>query len=335
MIRSLVGSMACLRLGRPAMPVFMQRRWSAFQMRTPEGDQSISGGPVQVEDGYRPDVSSLSAEHMFPLWTAGTEWTKNSVRSGILGVKCGGISLWDAKGKMMGLTVVCIDRCQVTKIQRPRKESKTGHWTIEVSGGIKRPYRLKKPQRYAFAAAGVEPKAKSVGFGVTEDAILPPGTELTALHFQPGQHVDVKGISKDKGFSGAVKRWGFAGQPSSRGVTKAHRKIGSTGTRMIKTKKGRKMPGQLGGRSSCTLNVKVYKVDGINNLIYLLGAVPGRRGSWVMIRDAHLKRSVEGANLPFPTKFLTGNEEDKELIKTSDGVNLHIKEATLYPRPLN
>mmetsp|Transcript_5837 Transcript_5837/g.24551 ORF Transcript_5837/g.24551 Transcript_5837/m.24551 type:complete len:357 (-) Transcript_5837:1094-2164(-) len=298
------------------------------------GEKVVFSSGLEEADGpqkYTPGVTSLTEDQMFPLWTSGRKQTRQSVRTGLIAVKVGNIGLWDVNNKRINCSVLCVDRCHVTSVEKPQMDSKTGHWHLEVSAGLERPYKVKRPQRYHFASAGVEPKKKTCGFGVTEDALLPPGTELTARHFVAGQHVDVQGVSRGKGFQGAVRRWGFKGQPRTHGVTKAARSLGSTGTRTIKTKPGRKMAGRMGGKKRTIQSFQVYKVDGINNLIYVRGGVvPGATGSFVFVRDARFLRQREANMYPFPTTFTTGKEVPDDLVQTADGVNRHAKEATLY-----
>ncbi|KAJ8904982.1 hypothetical protein NDN08_001494 [Rhodosorus marinus] len=298
------------------------------------GEKVIFSSGLEEADGaqkYMPGVTSLTEDQMFPLWTPGRKQTRKSVRTGLIAVKVGNIGLWDVNNKRFNCSVLCVDRCHVTAVEKPQLNSKTGHWHLEVSAGLERPYKVRRAQRYHFATAGVEPKRKTCGFGVTEDALLPPGTELTARHFVAGQHVDVQGVTRGKGFQGAVRRWGFKGQGRTHGVTKAARSLGSTGTRAIKTKPGRKMAGRMGGKRKTIQKFQVYKVDGINNLIYIRGgAVPGAAGNFVFVRDARFLRHREADMYPFPTRFTTGKEVADDLVQTADGVNRHAKEATLY-----
>ena len=77
------------------------------------------------------------------------------------------------------------------------------------------------------------PRLHKLGFVVSADALVPPGTPLRAAHFVPGQLVDVQAKSIGKGFQGAMKKWGFGGMPASHGVSKSHRSIGATGSRSV------------------------------------------------------------------------------------------------------
>jgi len=157
---------------------------------------------------------------------------------------------------------------------------------------------------------------------VSEDALLPVGTSITARHFAPGQYIDVQGTSKGKGFQGVMRRWGFKGQPASHGHSLSHRSAGSSGgaagsmyaTRVFK---GKKMAGRMGGRTRTVFSLQVYKIDEAHNILYLRGSVPGNKGSVVRLIDATRKFRAKGKGFkllvepPFPT-FLPGDLGDGE-----------------------
>jgi large subunit ribosomal protein L3 len=227
---------------------------------------------------------------------------RSTTRTGVLARKAGMMQFWDDQGIMHPCTVVVIDRCQVVYVN-PVKDSK-GRVGLQVGAGLERPYQMRKFLRMHFAYNGVEPKKKLAEFRVTEDAIVPIGTELTANHFVVGQYVDVIGTSKGKGTQGAMRRWGFAGQSASHGVSKAHRKIGSVGggrARPQETPKGKKMAGKMGRKRVTVQSLEVLRVDAERNLLYLHGAVPGHRGSWVRVRDAKKKPFEPNKVPPLPT----------------------------------
>jgi large subunit ribosomal protein L3 len=118
------------------------------------------------------------------------------------------------------------------------------------------------PRQHPNPPKGVPLARKLWECRVTDDALLPAGTPLTAAHFVAGQYLDITGTSKGKGFAGVMKRWNFSGQPASHGNTKSHRRGGSIGGRTDPGKvwKGKKMPGHLGAETKTVKNVWVYKV---------------------------------------------------------------------------
>eukprot|EP00871_Galdieria_phlegrea_P005347 jgi/Galph1/5813/GphlegSOOS_G4491.1 len=227
---------------------------------------------------------------------------RSTVRTGVLARKAGMMQLWDDLGVMHPCTVLVIDRCQVVYVN-PVKDSE-GRVGLQVGAGLERPYQMKKFLRMHFAYNGVEPKQKLAEFRVSEDAIVPVATELKANHFVVGQYVDVIGTSKGKGTQGAMRRWGFAGLGASHGVSKAHRSIGSVGggrSRHQETPKGKKMAGKMGNKRVTVQSLEILRIDSERNLLYVHGAVPGHRGSWVRVRDAKKKPFEPGKVPPLPT----------------------------------
>ena len=128
------------------------------------------------------------------------------------------------------------------------------------------------------AKASSPPKRKIAEFRVTSDALLEPGQHIYAAHFVPGQLVDVCGVTRGKGFQGAMKRWGFGGQPASHGNSLSHRAIGGTGARQDPGRvfKNKKMAGRMGSARRTIQNLMVLKIDPVRDLLYIKGAVPGR-----------------------------------------------------------
>ncbi|CAM9611822.1 unnamed protein product [Choristocarpus tenellus] len=145
---------------------------------------------------------------------------QKSKRSGALAMKVGSMGLFDSWGMRHAVTVLQLDECEVTQV---KKKETDGYVALQLGVGESKPKNVTKPLKEHFKKAGVKPKRKVAEFRVTEDALLPVGFRIRALHFLPGQKVDVCGVSKGKGFQGVMKRWGFKGQPASHGVSKTHR----------------------------------------------------------------------------------------------------------------
>merc|ERR1711924_104027 len=146
--------------------------------------------------------------HSLCTATGGAVQSAASRRTGVLGIKCGMTSEWDSWGERHPLTVIKVDACKVVQVKETEKE---GYVALQFGVGTKKPKRVTKAMSGHFAAAGVEPKQHLGEFRVTEDAILPAGSEIFAAHFVPGQKVDVVGTSIGKGFAGVMKRWNFGG----------------------------------------------------------------------------------------------------------------------------
>jgi large subunit ribosomal protein L3 len=181
-------------------------------------------------------------------------------RVGALAMKVGMLAIWDKWGQRYPTTVLQLDNCEVVQT---KTEETNGYTALQLGVGEAKPSRVKKPQAGHFAKAGVSPKRKLQEFCVTPDAVLPAGTKIEAMHFVPGQLVDVCGISKGKGFQGVMKRWNFGGGRATHGNSLSHRIIGSTGCRQDPGKvfKNKKMPGRMGSERITTQNLTVLKVS--------------------------------------------------------------------------
>lgn len=222
------------------------------------------------------------------------------MRSGVIAKKIGMTRLFAADGAHVPVTVLQIDNLQVVAT---RSVEKDGYTAVQLGSGKAKVKNVTKPQRGHFAKAGVEPKLKLIEFRVSEDALLNIGDELSAEHFNVGQKIDVTGESKGKGFQGVMKRWNFGGLRATHGVSVSHRSHGSTGQRQDPGKvfKGKKMAGHLGSERVTVQNLEVAKVDETRGLILVKGAVPGSKGSYVLVRDA-VKVKQDGLPLPGKVK---------------------------------
>jgi len=231
--------------------------------------------------------------------TSPVEWSSSSVRCGGLGRKLGMMAVWDARGIRYPLTVLEIDS-QVVRVNTSMQKGKLG---LVMGIGRSKLKKVSKALMVESKKAGVFPSATLHEFRCTPDALLPVTHSLSARHFTVGQFVDVTATSSGFGFAGAMQRWNFAGQPASHGVSLTHRSHGATGSRQDPGRvfKGKKMAGRMGGDRITTLNLKVYRIDPVRNLVFVHGAVPGRQGAIVRIRDAIKKKFDAEAPPPFPT----------------------------------
>ena len=145
------------------------------------------------------------------------------MRTGLIVRKEGMTRVFDAEGRQYSVTVLKVDGCQVVAI---RDKDKDGYVAVQLGAGTIKAKGVSKPQRGHFAKAKVEPKRKLAEFRISPENVLEVGAELGANHFVPGQFVDVVGISKGKGFAGAMKRWNFGGLRATHGVSVSHRSHG-------------------------------------------------------------------------------------------------------------
>jgi len=205
--------------------------------------------------------------------------------------------LFKDDGTHVPVTVLHLDEVRVVAARTVETD---GYAAVQLGIGKAKAKNVSKPQKGHFAKAKVEPAMKLAEFRVADDAVLEAGAVISATHFSIGQFVDVAGVTKGKGFAGAMKRWNFRGLEASHGVSVSHRSHGSTGNRQDpgKTFKNKKMAGHLGQERVTTLNLTVAGIDEARNLVLVQGAVPGSKGGYVMLRDAIKK--TRPADVAYP-----------------------------------
>ena len=229
------------------------------------------------------------------------------MRSGMIAQKVGMTRVFGEDGSHIPVTVLKVDNCQVVA---KRTHGTDGYNAIQVGVGLAKVKRVSKQMRGHFAKAEVEPKQRLQEFRVSEEALIEPGAEILVDHFVVGQRVDVAGTSIGKGFAGAMKRHNFAGLRASHGVSVSHRSHGSTGNSQDPGKvwKGKKMAGHMGDARVTIQNLMVVSTDLEKGIILLKGAVPGAKGSYVLIKDA-VKDDVPD-EAPFPASIKTESLDD-------------------------
>jgi len=205
---------------------------------------------------------------------------------GVIGKKKGMSRIFTDSGESIPVTVVEVAPNRVTQVKTAETD---GYSAIQVTVGERKPHRTPKPMAGHVAKAGVVAGRTFREFRA-EDEPEPPetGAEVTVDRFEDGQKVDVTGLTKGKGYAGVMKRWGFGGGPASHGAHKIHRKGGSIGQMQDPGRvfPGKKMAGQMGGRKATQQNLEVVRVDPERNLLLIKGAVPGAKGSDVLVRPA-------------------------------------------------
>jgi large subunit ribosomal protein L3 len=203
---------------------------------------------------------------------------------GMIGRKLGMTRLFLEAGRSVPVTVIQAGPCQVVQV---KDQVTDGYAAVQLGFGDKRAKRVTKPLGGHFAKASVEPKSVLKEFRVAETGDYQVGQEVTAELFAMGDKVHVTGRSKGRGYTGVVKRHGFAGGKDTHGVT-THDKPGSIGMSADPSRvhKGKKMPGQHGSQKKTVKNLKVVDVRPDQNLVIVAGAVPGANGSVVYLRKA-------------------------------------------------
>jgi large subunit ribosomal protein L3 len=204
----------------------------------------------------------------------------------ILGTKLGMTQVFDEQARAIPVTVIKAGPCRVVQI---KTEETDGYDAIQISFREAKPGRVNKPEAGHYAKAGVAPARHLVEIRVEDPSAYTVGQEIRIAElFEPGTKADVSGVSKGKGFAGVMERHNFSGQGGSHGNHKKHRAPGSIGACATPARvfKGMRMAGRLGGERVTTLNIDIVGVDGERDLLLLGGAVPGPKGSVVLVREA-------------------------------------------------
>ena len=202
----------------------------------------------------------------------------------ILGRKIGMTQIFNEKGLIVPVTVIEAGPCSV--VQRKTKEN-DGYCSIKLGFEDVSEKKLNKPQMGLFSKLKLEPKKYLREFRSVEIDKYEIGQEiLVADMFEVGDKVDISGISKGKGFQGTIKRYGQSGGKETHG-SMYHRRVGSMGgcSDPSRVFKGKKLPGHMGVDNVTVQNLEVARIDVGRNLILIKGAVPGAKGSLVVIRD--------------------------------------------------
>lgn len=200
---------------------------------------------------------------------------------------------WDESGRKIPVTILQLNRSQVTHI---KTKSENGYNAVQIGAGLRQPRNVTKAMLGHFARATVFPKQALAEFRT----LTPPasqglqlGSTVLAEHFKVGQYVDIRSVSKGKGFAGVMKRYGFKGLRASHGVSISHRSAGSMGQSQDpgRVLPGKKMAGRMGGRRVTVQNVKILEINHETGTLMVKGPVPGPKDSWIMVQDA-IKRPM-------------------------------------------
>lgn len=207
---------------------------------------------------------------------------------GMVGRKCGMSRIFTEDGRSIPVTLIEATPNRVTMVKTIASD---GYQAIQVTAGLKRASLLTRPLKGHFAKAKVDPGRGlwEFRFQPEDAADLTVGVELKAADlFKVGQVVDVSGISKGKGFAGAIKRHHFKMGDATHGNSLSHRAPGSIGQRQTPGRvfPGKKMAGHMGHNKQTMMNLVIVKIDAERNLIAVKGVVPGAAGGDVVIRPA-------------------------------------------------
>ncbi|MCQ2528903.1 MAG: 50S ribosomal protein L3 [Saccharofermentans sp.] len=201
----------------------------------------------------------------------------------VIGKKSGMTQLFDELGNVIPATVIEVEPMYVLQNKTVEND---GYKAVKVGSGEVRAKLVNKPDAGQFKKADVEPKKYIREFEADEDYALGQEIKVSDM-FQVGDHVDVSGVSKGKGYAGNIKRHGQKGGPSGHG-SMYHRRVGSMGANSTPARvlPGKKMPGHMGAVNCTVQNLSVVMVDGDRGILVLRGAVPGPKGGLVTVESS-------------------------------------------------
>ncbi|XP_003702622.2 mitochondrial ribosomal protein L3 isoform X1 [Megachile rotundata] len=286
---------------------------------TQENKEFISDVVISTKGLLNPPINTPLNATLIPT---ATEWTANSKRTGLIGKKLGSYPMWLKNGKRIISTLIQIVDNEVVKYIPPEEFNpvvRTKHKQVKVKNGCLvvgaeniDPQLLTKEYYGIFNKAGVTPKKMLMRFIISPNAVLQPGTPLMATHFKPGEYIDIRGKTIDRGFQGVMKRWGFHGMPASHGVTKTHRRPGNIGAPKARVMPGTKMPGHMGNRWRILKGVKILRINTKYNVIWVFASnVPGETNTPLYLYDTILP-TKRNTSPNFPT-FLPNDKDETEL----------------------
>ncbi len=202
----------------------------------------------------------------------------------IIGKKLGMTQIFDDKGLMIPVTVV---EAGPMTVVRKKTVERDGYAALVTAFGAVKEDRLNKPEKGVFKKAGVAPKKVLSEFKFSDCDKFEIGKDITCEIFASGDFVDVSGVSKGHGFSGAIKRWNHQRLKETHGTGPVVRQRGSMGQRSDPGKviKGLHMAGHYGHENVTVQNLKVVKVDAARNVLLIKGAIPGPNGGLVTVKE--------------------------------------------------
>ena len=206
---------------------------------------------------------------------------------GVIGRKAGMTRVFTEEGVTIPVTVIEV---QPNRISQIKDVDTDGYRAVQVASGTRRASRVTKPMAGHYAKAGVEAGAKLGEFRLAKDegTDLEVGKDITVAIFTEGEKVDVRGVTKGRGFAGVVKRHHFRTQDWTHGNSVSHRVHGSVGQNQTPGRvfKGKKMAGHLGSVQRCQQSLVVVRVDAERNLLLVRGGVPGPTGGHQIVVPA-------------------------------------------------
>lgn len=199
----------------------------------------------------------------------------------MLGRKLGMSRMVDSRGAVVSTTLLSVGPCYVTQVKTAERD---GYRAIQI--GYEESEKLNKPKLGHVQGVGKLRHLKEVPFD--EGDVPEVGAKFDVSVFEPEERVDVTGLTKGRGFAGAIKRHGFHGGPKTHGQSDRWRAPGAVGagTTPGRVFKGTRMAGRMGGDQRTTKRLQVLAIDPEHAIVAVKGSVPGSKGSLIVIRKA-------------------------------------------------
>ena len=207
------------------------------------------------------------------------------MKKGIIGKKLAMTQIFDEVGNVIPVTLIEAGPCAVAQKKTVEND---GYEAVQLAYQDAKKKHLTKAEIGHFEKAGITPKKYLKEFRFEDCSAYEAGSVVTVDTFAEGEKVDITGITKGRGYTGCVKRWGHHILRMTHGTGPVHRQCGSMGANSTPSRvyKNKKMAGQYGNEQVTILNLVAVKLDAEKNLIAVKGAVPGAKGGIVFIRDS-------------------------------------------------
>ncbi len=201
---------------------------------------------------------------------------------GLIGKKVGMTQLFNEKGDVIPVTVIEAGPCTVTEV---RSKERDGYVAVQLGFGTNKESRFTRPVLGQFKKRNLPPSRHLREFRIDDASAYQVGQTLNATLFEKGEHIDVRGVTKGRGFAGVVKRYGFVTGHASHGPTHG-KQPGSIGSSAYPSRviKGKRLPGRMGGVNLTIKNLEVVGVDAEQNVLLVKGAIPGPPNGIVYIQ---------------------------------------------------
>jgi large subunit ribosomal protein L3 len=210
---------------------------------------------------------------------------EENMKKGIIGKKLGMTQIFDEIGNVIPVTLIEAGPCAVAQKKTVEND---GYDALQLAYCDTKEKKLTKAEAGHLKKAGLTAKRHLKEFRLEDCSSVNAGDVITVDTFAAGEKVDITGITKGRGYTGAVKRWNHHVLRMTHGTGPVHRQVGSMGANSTPSRvyKNKKMAGQYGNEQVTILNLVAVKIDAEKNLIAVKGAVPGSKGGIVFVRDS-------------------------------------------------